>query len=454
MKVILLSGGSGLRLWPLSNDIHSKQYIKILEDKSKTKKISMLQRVFFQLSEVGLYKNSIIVASEPQKEIIHSQLQNEIEIAIEPEKRDTFPAVLVGVSYLYKLGIDDDEPVVVMPVDPYADLSYFSKLLELDKVLEEGHCDLVLMGVKPTYPSAKYGYILSTEATKQYAKVKSFKEKPTEEEAESLIRQGALWNCGVFCFRAGFLKKYIEKYKIEFDYDEIVQNYEKLPKISFDYEVVESSENKAVVEYRGEWKDIGTWNTLTEEMSENSIGDVEMDAHSKGTKAINMLDIPMIVMGARELIVAATYDGILVAERERSSYLKDSLSKIKAKPRYEERRWGSIKTIDKSEEDGVGVCTNKIKVEAGKNTSFHKHNEHIEIITIISGEGYLVKEDSIIKLSRGLTITINRGEFHAIRADSVLVYIEVLMGNLERDDVTRTIFEWDEIVAKYFKEKE
>ena len=448
MKILLLSGGSGQRLWPLSNDFCSKQYIKVLSGDEGRQ--SMLQRVFSQLNDVGKSDDAVIIASEAQKDIIYSQLGSETKIAFEPSRKDTFPAILLGCSWLYERGISEDEIIVVMPVDPYVGRDYFENFeLLSDKLIESGS-DIALMGAIPSYPSEKYGYIIPGEKKDGYFEIKGFKEKPQLEEAEELLRQKALWNCGVFCFRLGLMKEYCLKYGFDFAYSEIKENYEMLPTISFDYEVLEKSGNKIAIEYGGTWKDIGTWNTLTEEMDVDSIGEVYIDATSNSTHVVNTLDIPLIVMGADNLIVSATYDGILVADKDRSSHLKDSLSKIKISPRYEERRWGTIKTIDRSEEGGIGVCTNKVKVAAGKYTSLHRHTEHDEIITIISGEGLLVMEDRIMKLTPGITVTIEAKRFHAIKGNKDLVYIEVLLGNLERDDVERVIFEWEDIIKYYF----
>ena len=450
MKILLLSGGSGQRLWPLSNDFCSKQYIKVLSGDEGRQ--SMLQRVFSQLKSVEKSNDAVIIASEAQKDIIYSQLGSDTKIAFEPSRKDTFPAILLGCSWLYEQGSKDDEVVVVMPVDPYVGRDYFENFELLSNKLIESGSDIALMGAIPSYPSEKYGYIIPGEKKDGYFDIKGFKEKPQLEEAEELLRQKALWNCGVFCFRLSLMKDYCLKYGFEFSYSEIKENYEKLPTISFDYEVLEKSGNKIAIEYGGTWKDIGTWNTLTEEMDVDSIGEVYIDEVSKGTHAVNTLDIPMIVMGTKNLIVSATYDGILVADKERSSFIKESLSNIKIIPRYEERQWGTIKTIDKSEENGVGVCTNKVRVDAGKHTTYHRHNNHTEMITIISGEGILVKEDNIVKLKPGTAMTIKNGEFHAIKAEVKLTYIEVLMGNLERDDVERVMFDWEDIIHHYFNE--
>lgn len=448
MKILLLSGGSGQRLWPLSNDFCSKQYIKVLSGEAGRQ--SMLQRVFSQLKSVGKSDDAVIIASEAQKDIIYSQLGSDTRIAFEPSRRDTFPAILLGCSWLYEQGSNEDEVVIVMPVDPYVERDYFENFEILAKKLNESESDIALMGAIPTYPSEKYGYIIPGDQKDGYFDIKGFKEKPQLEEAKELLTQKALWNCGVFCFKLGLIKNYCSKYGLNFSYSEVKVNYDKLPKISFDYEVLEKSGNKIAIEYSGIWKDIGTWNTLTEEMDVDSIGDVYIDDTTSATHVVNTLDIPLIVMGAENLIVSATYDGILVADKERSSYLKDSLNRIKISPRYEERIWGTIKTIDRSEEGGRGVCTNKVKVASGKHTSYHRHTEHAEIITILSGEGLLVTEDCILKLTPGISVTIEAGRFHAIKGSKELVYIEILLGNLERDDVERALFNWDDIMKNYF----
>lgn len=449
MKILLLSGGSGQRLWPLSNDYCSKQYIKVLSGDNGRQ--SMLQRVFSQLKKVGRSEDAVIIASEAQKDIIYSQLGSNAKIAFEPSRRDTFPAILLGCSWLYEQDYNEDEIVVVMPVDPFVELEYFKRFELLSEVLIESKSSVALMGAIPSYPSEKYGYIIPGKRKDKYFEIEGFKEKPRLKEARELYEKGALWNCGVFCFKLGLMKEYCLKYNIDFSYSKVKENYDSLPRISFDYEVLEKISNKISIKYDRTWKDIGTWNTLTEEMDVNSIGDVYIDDTSSATHAVNTLDIPLIVMGAENLIVSATYDGILVADKEKSSYLKDSLNKIKISPRYEERRWGTIKTIDRSEEGGRGVCTNKVKVVSDRYTSYHKHTYHDEIITILSGKGLLVMEDCIMKLTPGITVTIKADSFHAIKGNTDLVYIEVLLGNLERDDIVRTIYDWDDIMGNYLR---
>lgn len=450
MNIILLSGGSGRRLWPLSNDTCSKQYIKIIDLDQKIKgneseeKCSMLQRVYNQLGAVGLAERTIIAASESQVELINSQLESQVEIAVEPSRRDTFPAVMLACAYLFsEKKADLNEPVAILPVDPYVDVDFFEKIDELGRVVAEREDTIGLLGGIPTYPSSKYGYIIPTDDKKMPLTVKGFKEKPTEEQAEKLIAEGGLWNCGVFCFKLGLAEKWLKKYKLPLDYKKLHTDYEMLPKISFDYEVLEHWTSIIALTYDKMWKDLGTWNTLTEEMKERSIGKVTWDKVSEGSYAVNVLDIPMVIMGAKDMVIAASHDGILVADRHQSSYIKECLNDVDMQSRFEERRWGTKKTIDVNMEEEVQSMTNRIKMLEGKDTSYHRHLYHDENIVIISGEGILKTEDEVIQLKPGISVQIKTQKAHGIRAvKGDLRYIETLVGNLEQDDVERISMEW------------
>ena len=369
MYIVLLSGGSGKRLWPLSNDSYSKQYIKLMnhDDTSSEEKCSMLQRVFGQLKTAGLSDNTIVCASDAQVELIESQLNGKAEVAVEPMRRDTFPAVMLSCAYLLsKKGAKEDDVVAFLPVDPYTTIEFFNRIKKLGEYIEQKDGTIGLLGGVPTYPSTKYGYIVPEKGDSELLKVEGFREKPDEATAEKLVADGALWNCGVFCFKLSMAAQWLAKYGVTTDYDQMMTDYEKLPKKSFDYEVLENWKEIVAIQYNDIWKDLGTWNTLTEEMRENSIGNVTWDGTCENSHAINVLGIPMVVMGAKNLVIAASHDGILVADKHQSSYIKDCLSSIKDESKYEERRWGTIKTIDNDEDDGIKSITKRIKVVKGK----------------------------------------------------------------------------------------
>ncbi|MDN4634691.1 sugar phosphate nucleotidyltransferase, partial [Sphingomonas sp. PsM26] len=158
--------------------------------------------------------------------------------------------------------------VAILPVDPYVDDQFFTRVQDLEEVVQNSNAQLALIGVTPTYPSSKYGYIVPTveKSGSEYRKVSRFTEKPSEKQAASLIEDGALWNCGVFAFKLGYVISILEEKGISTDYEALLKQYATLPKISFDYEVVEKTKDIVVLPYSGYWKDLGTWNTLTEEM--------------------------------------------------------------------------------------------------------------------------------------------------------------------------------------------
>lgn len=436
MYIVLLSGGSGKRLWPLSNDLCSKQYIKLMNhdragaDEVSDEKCSMLQRVFGQLRTAGLSENTIVCASDAQVELIESQLDGAAEVAVEPMRRDTFPAVMLSCAYLLsQKGARPEDVVAFLPVDPYTTGEFFNRIKRLGEYIASSEQTIGLLGGVPTYPSTKYGYIVPEKGEQELLKVEGFREKPDEAAAEELVANGALWNCGVFCFKLSMAAQWLEKYGVGTDYEQMVADYEKLPKKSFDYEVLEHWEHIAAIRYDDVWKDLGTWNTLTEEMQENSIGDVTWDDTCENSHAINVLGVPMVVMGAKNMVIAASHDGILVADKHQSSYIKDCLSHIEDTSKYVERRWGTIKTIDNDEDDGIKSITKRIKVVAGKTMPKHKHLDHTETLTVLSGMGKLVLEGVEVDLMAGSTVSIAAGKEHSIRAIGTdLRCIEICIG--------------------------
>lgn len=455
MKLVLLSGGSGKRLWPLSNDTRSKQFLKVLEGQ-KTEKQSMVQRVWGQLEQVGLANSSIIATSKMQRDMIHSQIGIDVPLIIEPERRDTFPAIALAASYLYsEQSTTEDEVVVVLPVDPYVEDSFFNRVKGLEKVLLSSEADLALMGVKPTYPSSKYGYIVPCERVEddQHFKVDRFTEKPSEEKAQGLIKMNALWNTGVFAFKLSYLLDILRDKNLPLSYEELSRDYKELPKISFDYEVVEKANHIVALPYDGYWKDLGTWNTLTEEMATTQIGKGVLSEDSVNTHLVNELDIPVTVIGTKDIVVAASPDGILVADKASSPKIKELISDFDQPPMYEERIWGWSRVLDYAKYDGGSeMVTKRICILEGKNSTYHYHNLRDEVWTIVKGEGELALDDNIHRVKAGDIIHLPAGKKHGIFAISELEFIEVQTGlGISDEDFTRLFYSWDEVL-NHFKE--
>lgn len=297
MQLVLLSGGSGKRLWPLSNNARSKQFLPLLEKEDGTVE-SMVQCVVRQVREAHLTDDITLATNASQLDIIINQLGESVSVVTEPEHRDTFPAIALAASYLkLRKECRDEEVVVIMPCDPFTEAGYFETIGRMVKCVEQDVADLVLMGITPTYPSEKYGYVVPNQDDKGVEgsmKVRQFTEKPNVERAKELLSSGALWNGGVFAFRLGYMMNIIRKYIVSDSFEDTRSRYSELPKISFDYEVAEKAEFVAVVPYTGEWKDLGTWYTLTYELHRPIIGNAVMGPRCTNTNIINELQYPTL----------------------------------------------------------------------------------------------------------------------------------------------------------------
>ena len=457
MQRILLSGGSGKRLWPLSNDARSKQFLPLLA-KPDGGMESMIQRVVRQIRDAKLTDNITFATNAVQRDSIINQLGEDVNVVTEPERRDTFPAIALAASYLAKeKKCDDDEVVVIMPCDVYTESKYFATIGKMVETVENDIADLVLMGITPTYPSEKFGYVVpesitSTDSVKSASsvfnndclRVARFTEKPNEEKAKELLKENAFWNGGVFAFRLGYIMNIVSQYLKTETFLETRNRYAEFPKISFDYEVAEKAESVAVVPFSGEWKDLGTWNALCEELPSTHIGNVMMGDNNVNTHAVNELGIPVFCNGLRDVIVAASPDGIMVCDKQDSEKIKDYANKLTTRPMYEERRWGTYRVLDNAEyEDGTRSLTKTIHLNAGKNISYQLHHHRSEVWTFVEGEGIFVLDGERKDVKRGDVMNIPVGHLHAIKATTDLTFIEVQIGNpLVEEDIERFEFEW------------
>lgn len=406
----------------------------------------MMQRVVRQIKEVGLDCEITIATNQSQKDSIENQLGGTVETVLEPQRRDTFPAIALSTTYL-KLakGYSDDDVVVVMPCDPYTENGYFETISKMAECVKKNVADLVLMGIKPTYPSEKYGYVVPAEKKEGYELVERFTEKPNVETAKTLLQQGAYWNGGVFAFRLGYLMNIVNRHFQVASFEEMVVRYSELPKISFDYEVAEKALSVAVVAYEGSWKDLGTWNTLSEELSDSVIGNAILGEKVKNTNVVNELSIPIFCDGIDDAIIAASPDGILVSAKSTSENIKHNVEKLVSRPMFEERRWGKYTVMGHSEySDGYKSLTKNLFILAGKNISYQLHNHRTEVWTFVDGEGLLVIDGKVTHVKRGDVAYIKQGQKHAIKAISDLQMIEVQTGDkLEESDIERFDWNWE-----------
>lgn len=450
MKLILLSGGSGRRLFPLSNDVRSKQFLRVLSTDGGSR-VSMLERVWGQLRDAGLAANTWICANKIHLESVFHQVGN-VQHIEEPAMRDTFPAVSYAATYLHDTGAaTDDDVLVFMPVDPMVDESYFEALQYLARVVETTDADIGLLGVKPTRPAERFGYILIEQPPRMgdvALRVQRFEEKPTRDRAEELIAEGALWNCGVFAFRVKYLRAFLRDHGYPHTANELRDRFLELPKKSFDYEVVERTDRIIVLPYDGAWADIGTWEVLTTYMDEGVVGPGRViDCH--GTHVINELNVPVVVAGINDAVVISSPDGILVADKQATVDMKKFTEGMNQRPMYEERRWGTYRVLDhRVTESGIEVLVKDLRIFAGRSLSYQKHFRRTEVWTVVAGTGWFASESGLRPIGPGDVLQIAPGEWHGVKAATDLHVIEVQTGDtLVEDDIVRWFMSWEEVEA-------
>lgn len=433
MQIILLSGGSGQRLWPLSNDVRSKQFLKIFAGGE-----NMLQRVLKQIRRANRDAPITVATAKKQEPLLKKYLAENFEMSTEPCRRNTFPAIALAASYLHDVkNVDADEAIIVCPVDPYVDDKFFDRFALLAEQIS-AESPLILMGIEPTYPSEKYGYIIP-QSNEKISRVKFFKEKPNLIDAQKFIDIGGLWNGGIFAFKLGYVLDKAKNLLGTCSHAALKNSYAELPNISFDYAVVEHEKNIRVVRYVGEWKDIGTWNTLTEVLDSNSIGQVQTDATCDNLHVINNSDVPIICMGLKNAVVVAGSEGILVSDKAASSYIKPFVENLDSQTRFAEKSWGSFKIIDVENES----LTIKVTLNHGSRMKYHSHERRDEVWNFIEGTGRIVI-DGVEKIVRaGDVVQIPCGVKHTIIADEPLKIIEVQRG---KDITADDKIIWKEVV--------
>lgn len=290
----------------------------------------MLQRVVRQIRGAGYEDNILVMTAASQKELIECQVPEGLTIIAEPQRRETFPAIYLACLALYRNNVPADETIMVLPCDSFATDSYYSELSRIDEIVQEKIADIVLLGITPSYPSTKYGYILpkKTKAFRYKTRpIQKFIEKPDEEEAQKLIDEGALWNGGIYGFQLGYMMKLGYKTFKTLDYATFIADYHNLEKLNFSYEVLEKSSNKVVVPYTGQWKDIGTWNSLSSELAKHQYGLVNA-SDCRNTYIINELDQPLVCLGCENMIIAMSKEGMLVANRDKCEEIKTMVDEM------------------------------------------------------------------------------------------------------------------------------
>lgn len=271
LKIIVLAGGAGNRLWPLSKRYCSNSYLSILEGPDGVAE-SMVQRVRRQLESADLIKDSRFVTCRQQAELLREHIGGQSSQLVMPEQKGSFTAAALAAAYLYSVtGASLNETVIVMPSDTYVEMDYFQYIRSLPKLLVDSGSELMMIGVKPHTPDEQYDYIIpekswdDDEADFFDSRVQSYRYKPSVAESEKLLKRNALWNSRTYAFKLDWMiaKLMDDGYPVQ--YDELYELYDELPKVSFEAEIINrSAVSKSVVVYEGSWRDMSSWKSLSE----------------------------------------------------------------------------------------------------------------------------------------------------------------------------------------------
>ena len=451
MKYILLSGGSATGLWPLSNSVRSKQFLKLFQNEEGVLE-SSVQILWKQLKNLQLDKHSVFVTNAQQSDLVLNQCGSNIKVIEEPIQKGTFAAVCLAALYMKDFGqCSGDEWLAIVPVDIVVEPAFLQVMQQLPESASQYNAEMALLGITPKYTAPQYGYIdlaLEENSDSRVSRIKQFIEKPSTEVAKQLIQRGALWNSGVYVFQIKTLIQVLRTFSLPLHYEQFVAQYDMVDSISFDYAVVEQMKRGIVYHYEGEWHDIGSWDRLAEKLTTEQIGAGFIKGQCENSHILNELLLPIHVVDVDNVIVAASYEGILVTNKQTSNDIKhEEKANRSMSPLFEERDWGSYRVLELfNNVDGKDVLVKHIQLSEGKNISYQRHQYRSECWTIIEGEGELILNHVVRRVKAGDVIQIDVGQLHALKALTNLQLIEVQSGSLLlQEDIERIFIEWNEI---------
>ena len=443
MYGLILAGGSGSRLWPLSRELYPKHLLNIIQDSE-----SLLQSTFIRLKECMPETNIISMTGVKHFSNVKYQLSSVAEnpvVLSEPIAKNTAPAIILATKYITEVS-NEDPVILVVPSDHLIkDITGFAQSVkEGEKLAEQGF--IVTFGIKPSYPETGYGYINSTNGVK----VNRFVEKPDEELAKKYLADGHYyWNGGIFMFKASTLLSETEKCAPEiynllknFDFtkssDIPFTEFDKMPNISIDYAIMEKSDKIALVQLKSDWNDLGSWKSIYDVNKKDENGNVlvghVLDEGSKNSLVYSSSKL-VATIGLEDTILVETEDAILACKMEKSQDVKKVYESLKKqndethkihKTVY--RPWGYYTVLAQ----GNGFLTKMIQVNPGQKLSVQSHNHRSEHWVVLEGKAKVVLEGKELILSPGHSIDIPVKAIHSLQNpfEDIIKIIEVQKGDL------------------------
>ena len=455
MYGLILAGGSGSRLWPLSRELYPKQLLNIQNTQS------LLQSTFLRLKEYINPENILSMTGVKHLSNVKYQLSaladNPVVLS-EPISKNTAPAIILGAKYISETS-KSDPVILVVPSDHSIKDSkaFIETIKEGEKIAEQGY--IVTFGIKPSYPETGYGYI-NTSETKigDGFKVNKFVEKPNEENAKLYVEDGNYyWNGGIFMFKASVLLEEAKKCAPDiyeklknFDFTESSEipyiEYDKMPSISIDYAVMEKSDKIALVQLKSDWNDLGSWKSIYDVSKKDENGNVKIghviDEGSKNSLVYSQSKL-VATIGLEDIILVETEDAVLACKADKAQDVKKIFETLKKqhdnthlvhKTVY--RPWGYYTVLG----EGKGFLTKMIHVNPGQKLSVQSHNHRSEHWVVLEGKAKVILEGKELILSPGHSVDIAVKAIHSLQNpfDEDLKIVEVQKGDLLiEEDIVR-----------------
>ncbi len=454
MIPVILSGGSGTRLWPVSRTRLPKQFCDLYSESLQTLALKRVQRI----------GTPWIVTTKNLEDLTFRCLDqlglSNIQILCEPQAKNTAPALAFLCQTLILQG-RKDEVVGIFPADQLIENEdVFVRAASLaEKEARKGF--FVTLGIKPNQPVTGYGYIQTQkelsahEAGLESFPVHQFHEKPNLERAKEFLSAGNyFWNAGIFVFQVDRMKTLFEKHepelwraalKLKADFSNLQEVYDQFRNISIDFALIEkltSSELRCIPCQMG-WSDVGSWDAITEFSAGTHTPELQIDIKSHDNFVHPIMDKTYAFVGVKDLIVVDTKDALLVTQKGESQSVKEAVEKLKAlKPQvitehvYEDRPWGRYEVLKNTEYYKSKV----IQVKPSAQISYQSHAKREEHWLITKGQGEVILEDKIISVSPGTYVKIPLGAKHRIRClgENEVEFIEVQLGSyFGEDDIVR-----------------
>ncbi len=462
---VVLCGGVGKRLWPVSRQSHPKQFSNFLESQS------LFQNTVERFNDPE-FESPLIVTNNDYRFIIEDQLNDvSIEhngIIIEPFSRDTAPAILASSILLNKTS--DNPILLILPSDHIFDNQVELKSLIFHSTPLTDSGEIITFGIKPDRVETGYGWIEFVEEKLEYdhiRRVRKFHEKPEKELTEYYYKRGNyLWNSGIYLFSAETIidsfKKYsselfnlvnvsVEKSRKDLSFTRLHEaSWDKIKPISIDYAIMEKSSNLLVTQYEFGWDDLGDWNAVWRKNKKDENGVVSCgpvfsinckDSYLRSENPNQQL----VALGCEDMVVISMPDAVLVSKKNQVQYVKDAINKLQIAGQYqswqypiESRNWGKVETI--FSEGNVQI--NRLIIQPGKNIILQRHSLRAEHWVILEGIAQITLDNKQITLMENQSLNIPIGTKHSLRntTQQLLIVMEIQAGlRLDMEDVERFV---------------